>query len=102
MGIVGRVDHKDLDGTNCRRDNLRAADASQNSAHRSIQSNNTSGYKGVHWHKPREKWRAQIRIEGRKTHLGLFSDPIEAARAHDLAALRAFGEFAVLNFPDSL
>lgn len=58
---------------------------------------NTTGLHGVVWDKDRQKWRAQIRIDGRKTNLGRFNTAEEAAAAHDRAAIAAFGEFAHLN-----
>jgi hypothetical protein len=59
---------------------------------------NTSGFKGVWWNKKAEKWKGQIQVDGKKIHLGLFSDPTVAARAYDEAATEHFGEFAHLNF----
>jgi hypothetical protein len=53
----------------------------------------------VDWFKLRRKWRARIRVDSRLRHLGLFDDPIEAAKTYDKAALVAFGDFAVINFP---
>jgi len=50
---------------------------------RCIQSHNTSGYRGVSWHNPLSKWRAQITINGKKKHLGYFNSTIEAAKAYD-------------------
>jgi len=41
----------------------------------------------------------QVTVNGKQRYLGLFLDPIEAAKAYDRAALEAFGEFAVPNFP---
>lgn len=102
MGIVGPPDHKDQNGLNNRRDNLRPADKGQNSANVGRRADNTSGYKGVGWHRPSGKWSARIAVDGKRRHLGRFADPIEAAKAYDRAALVAFGEFAVLNFPGSL
>ena len=42
---------------------------------------------------------AKIRVAGHSEWLGYFSDETEAARAYDVTASRAFGEFAGLNFP---
>lgn len=93
------VDHINRNKSDNRWANLRLATRSQNSANVSIaQRRNTSGYLGVTFDKSRDKWRAQIRIKGRKVNLGRFACPIEAAKAHDAAAWREFGEFAELNF----
>lgn len=99
MGIVGAPDHIDGNGLNNRRSNLRQASDSQQAAHRGLQVNNTSGYKGVSWRKDVAKWQAQIQVNGKRRHLGYFADPIEAAKAYDRAALEFQGEFAVVNFP---
>lgn len=44
--------------------------------------NNKSGYKGVSWHKGRQKWVAQIRLNGVKVHLGYFDAPKLAYRTY--------------------
>ena len=60
-------------------------------------SNTSSIYKGVAFHKPLQKWRTQIQINGINTHLGYFKSEQEAARAHDESALEHYGDFANLN-----
>jgi hypothetical protein len=103
MGIVGQVDHRDRNGLNNRRLNLRTATAVQQAANHGLQRNNTSGYKGVTLHKPSGRWQARIKVERKMRALGYFADPADAALAYDLAAMRYHGDFAVLNFPlDSL
>lgn len=92
-----KVDHKDLDGLNCTRNNLRLATASQNQHNRDKQANNTTGYKGVTLHKPTGKYRAQMTVKGRPKHLGLFTTREEAAQCYNEAATRIHGEFARLN-----
>ena len=98
MGIAGAPDHADGHGLNNRRSNLRPASASQQGANRQRQCNNTSGFKGVTWHKACGKWQAQVMINRKTRFLGLHAAAVGAALAHDRAALEAFGEFAVLNF----
>lgn len=99
--IVGYpiVDHINQDKLDNRKCNLRSATNSQNQWNQSKPKNNTSGYKGVYWDKQRQKWRAQIKINGRRRFLGYFDDILDAARSYDKAALELFGDFAVLNFP---
>ena len=58
----------------------------------------SSQYKGVTLEKKSGKWIAQIRIDGKRKYLGIFTSEEEAAMAYDLKAEEAHGEFAVLNF----
>lgn len=88
------VDHEDLDGLNCRRKNLRRASASQNAMNRSMRSDNTSGYKGVGFHKGRQKWHAMISINRRRVSLGYFDAPEVAYAAYCKAAAKHYGQFA--------
>lgn len=94
---AAQTDHIDGNGLNNRRDNLRAASASQNGANRRVQVNNTSGYCGVYWRKDGQKWCAKIEVEQRSIHLGYFTDKHDAARAYNAAATKNFGDFARLN-----
>lgn len=91
------VDHANLNRLDNRRSNLRPATRAQQQQNRGPQSNSRSGLKGVSWHRQHRRWRATIRLDGRHVHLGLFDDPTEAARAYDVAALSAWGEFARTN-----
>ena len=92
-----QVDHIDCNPLNNRRGNLRLATPSQNGTNQSRPKNNTSGFKGVHWDKRAKKWMATIRINGKKTYLGLFATPELAYAAYCEAALKYHGEFARLK-----
>jgi hypothetical protein len=94
------VDHINRNGLDNRRVNLREATKQQNGANRGLQSNNTSGFKGVTWNKECRSWQAKIAVSGVTRYLGLFSTPEKAARAYDTAAKDSYGEFAWLNFPN--
>jgi hypothetical protein len=95
------VDHIDGLTLNNERGNLRVATQSQNQANSPKHRQNTSGYKGVTKHKRSGKWQAQIQKDGRMRHLGLYADPVDAARAYDRAALELYGAFARPNFVKS-
>lgn len=91
------IDHKDGNPLNCLDNNLRICTHSQNNHNQKLSSNNTSGWKGVCWSKQNQKWQAYITVGGKQIHLGFFSIKEDAARAYNVAAIKYFGEFAVLN-----
>jgi hypothetical protein len=93
------VDHKDGDGLNNSRANLRLTTNSLNQANRGPNRNNTSGFKGVMWRKAEGIWVARIKVNGRLIDLGRYRDKVEAARAYDAAAIKHFGDHARLNLP---
>jgi hypothetical protein len=92
-----KVDHRDRNGLNNTRENLRLATAHQNCCNRAIPKQNTSGYKGVTWNKLCQAWQAQISANRKNHYLGLFECVEDAARAYNEAALLLHGEFASLN-----
>lgn len=73
--------------------NLREASRGQNMMNIGVKKHNTSGYKGVTFHKPTGKWRAQIQVDKKKMGLGYFSDIREAAEAYIFAALELHGDY---------
>jgi hypothetical protein len=95
------VDHVSRDTLDNRRCNLRLVTRSRNMQNSARRSDNSTGYKGVKQRRDGNwiKWQVQITIDGRRRHLGYFDDVIEAAQAYDTAAVKAFGEYARLNFP---
>lgn len=56
-----------------------------------------SGFIGVDPDKRTGRWRARIRVGGKRIHLGYFGDARSAAAAYDQAALEHFGAVAVVN-----
>lgn len=59
----------------------------------------SSQYRGVHWAKDEEKWRAVFSHKGKRKTLGRFTNEIEAAKAYDKVAFETLGADAYLNFP---
>jgi hypothetical protein len=90
-----RPDHQDRDGLNNRRSNLRPATDSQN--HANMGPWPGCQYKGVT--RTRSAWLARITVNRKSRHLGSFRTPEDAARAYDVAALAAWGQYARVNFP---
>jgi hypothetical protein len=88
------IDHIDGDTQNNRVENLRAADKSKNGMNRSKPRNNTSGVKGVTWHKAAKKWMASVVLEGKSIYLGLYTELEDAAHAAQEARKNYHGDFA--------
>ena len=91
------IDHKDGKRLNNLEDNLRVCDRSQNQHNRRQQKNNTSGQKCITWNKNRKKWQVRITKDYEPIDLGCFDTKEDAAKAYNAAAIKYFGEFAVLN-----
>lgn len=91
-GVV--IDHINGVADDNRWANLRQATLSQNAINGRLRTNNTSGTHGVTFDAARDKWRAQIRIAGRKVNLGRFSRKEDAIAAYVMAAKEHHGEFA--------
>ena len=80
------IDHIDCNKSNNIYSNLRIADKSQNGQNRGMPFNNTSGYKGVVWHKQHKRWMAQIMDKGKYKYLGYYKTEKEAYEAYCAAA----------------
>lgn len=91
------IDHRNHNGLDNRKCNLRHSTVQQNNCNQLKNRNNSSGFTGVC--SARGRWRASIRVNRKAIHLGYFATPEVAAKVYDDAALKYFGEFANLNFP---
>lgn len=88
------VDHRNRNPLDNRRENLRFCSPAQNQWNKGRQSNNTSGFKGVYFDSRKCRWRARIRVYGRRTSLGSHASPEEASQAYAEAAAKFHGNFA--------
>lgn len=92
----GEVDHKNRIKSDNRWSNLREAAPSQNQCNKHLPLSK-SGFRGVAYHSPTNKWNARIKVNGRAKSLGYFYSPEEAAAAYDKAVdVHHFG-FGVKN-----
>jgi hypothetical protein len=87
------VDHRDSNGLNNKRENLREATSQQNGHNTRISKSNTSGFKGVSWNKNCGKWRSYISINGQQNHLGFYDTAEQAHEAYCDASAKYHGEF---------
>ena len=99
MYVYGHWPEKEIDHINCVKDdnriaNLRIATRGDNCHNSSKPRNNTSGFKGVDYHKHTKKWRARITVNDGQISLGYYHTPEEAHQAYCRKAKELFGEFA--------
>ena len=92
-----KVDHRDHDGLNNRRNNIRLATTAENGWNQCPRPGGTSKYMGVYWNKSRGKWIARICANGKRVYLGAYTDQKVAARIYNMACVQYHGEFANLN-----
>lgn len=97
FGDKRQVDHINHDTLDNRRSNLRISSHAENQRNSRKPKNNTSGYKGVSFHKNSKKYQARLSFKDKEIYIGLFECPKEAAKAYNKAARKYHGEFAHLN-----
>lgn len=97
------IDHVNRITSDNRSENLRLSTRSGNNSNKALQSNNTSGFKGVYWYPRYNKWMASVSIaNGKRKNLGYFDKIEDAVAAYDAAATQSYGEFSVTNAALSL
>lgn len=82
---IGHIDHNK---TNNKIDNLRLVTPKENNHNMKFRVTNKSGVTGVSWDKQHKKWASNIKVDGVKIHLGLFSDLNMAAEARRKAEVK--------------
>jgi hypothetical protein len=96
MDVLGqpniRVDHKNHDGLDNRKENLRLTNVIDNAKNRkSKNKNNSSGYRNVSW--VSNKWTVQLQVNGKNTVLGKFDDVHEAGKFAEEMRNKYYGKF---------
>lgn len=98
LADYARTDHKNGNGLDCRRGNMRAATPGENARNVRKHRDGTARFKGVYL-LPSGRWNAKLFYHGNRVNVGTFDKDEDAARAYDRAAEIYFGKFARLNFP---
>lgn len=96
-GASDIVDHINHDPTDNRKCNLRIVNRSQNNTNMRLKSSNTSGVTGVSYDKSRNKWQANIQVDGRGHYLGRYDSFEDAVAARKAAEEKYFGEYSYDN-----
>ena len=89
-----QADHRDGDGLNNTRANLRPCSRHQNQRNTGLRKNNSSGLKGVRYNRRISRFYASIFVNSKVKHLGSFKTKEEAHAAYQAAARQHFGDFA--------
>jgi hypothetical protein len=91
------LDHINRIRNDNRPENLRLASRAQNNINHGIRKDAKVRYKGVCYNPRLRKYVAQISLDKKVRHIGVYVTPEEAAHAYNCAAIQLHGEFAVLN-----
>jgi len=82
---TNNIDHINHSRNDNRLKNLRLVTPSENQHNRKRTTQSSSGFLGVSWFAPKKKWRAYIKANGKRYHLGWFSDVNSAVQARKAA-----------------
>jgi hypothetical protein len=94
---LGEIDHKNRIRHDNRWENLRDVSTAQNAWNKWVPEKNSSGRKGVCWERFTQKWKAEIRVDGRCYTLGRFPSVELAAAAYAEAAALLHGNYACVG-----
>lgn len=89
------IDHINRNPSDNRIENLREASRSENLRNVGPLASSSTRVRGVDFHKASSKFRARIRVSGKRIELGIFATLEEAKSAYQVAAKNLHGEFAV-------
>lgn len=95
-----KIDHKNGNGLDNQKDNLRLCTHAENMRNRRKRDSASSKYIGVCWSKVSQKWTSEVRSNNERYNLGVFEVEEEAAYNRDLKAKELHGKFASLNFSE--
>jgi hypothetical protein len=87
------IDHKNGDGLDNRKSNLRYIPQKLNLLNSAVSSKNTSGYKGVSYNRTRDYWEAYINFNGQRKSLGHHKTKEEAVKARIVSEEKYHGEY---------
>ena len=96
------VDHIYHNRNDNRKSQLRLVNNQQNQCNAVIAKDNTSGHKGVYWHKKHNKWEALITYNNKQIYLGLYDDIEDAIRVRQQAEIKYFGEYRYKENPNPI
>lgn len=91
------TDHINGNPLDNRRANLRSCSNMHNQRNRKSKRNTSSIYKGVFFIKAKGHWLAEIKVNKKAVYLGRFNCEEKAGQAYNAAAIKYFGEYALLN-----
>lgn len=93
------IDHINGNRSDNRIDNLRAVTRTENQQNRDKCINNTSGHKGVSWHKASKAWFVRISLNKKSKIIGYFKDLELAALVAEEARIKYHGQYAMESRP---
>ena len=92
------VDHRDRNGLNNQKSNLRlVSNLSENAVNRTKRTGTTSIYTGVYWLSSRKRWTVQVRYKGVTYKKSGFKNEDDAALHYNDIASSIYGSFVNLN-----
>ena len=87
------VDHINHNRADCRKENMRVCTHQQNEYNVPKQRNNSTGHKGVTYHKSYGKYMARISVDHKRITLGFFDTAVEAYNAYVNASQKYHGTY---------